>query len=42
MFSISFLRCFELTVEETPSRDGTLGKTRLSAIQQALRKPAVA
>ena len=29
-----------LLLAATPRRDGTLGKTRLSAVQQALRKPA--
>ncbi len=31
-----------LLLAVTPHRDGTLGKTRLSAIQQALQKPAAA
>lgn len=31
-----------LLLAAAPRRDGTLGKTRLSAIQQALQKPAVA
>jgi hypothetical protein len=31
-----------LLLAATPRRDGTLGKTRLSAIQQALRKPTAA